>query len=127
MRRTLVLLFLTGALGFSQPPPPGYPPPPRYPPPPGYPPPSRGYDAPLFPTGFAGVGASAPMNPTATRLNTGWNLMGGFGVTNGYFGATVDGLFTSFGLNDGTLQRLGARSGYERIGAITIDPHVHVN
>src|SRR5262249_35155232 len=67
------------------------------------------------PPGFIGIGASAPVNPLATRLNNaGWNISGGFGVTQGYAGVTVDALFISFGINDGTLQRQGARSGYDR-------------
>src|SRR5262249_19410341 len=47
-------------------------------------------DPELRPTGYFGVGASVPVNPIASRLNTGWNLAGGGGVRYGFFGFTID-------------------------------------
>jgi len=80
------------------------------------------------PTGSIGIGISAPVNPLATRVNNaGFNIAGGFGVTQGYTGVMIDAFFTNFGVNDGALRREGARSGYQRFWAVTVDPVVHVN
>src|SRR5438046_10503328 len=79
------------------------------------------------PTGFVGVGVSAPVNPLATRLNNaGWNISGGVGVTQGYTGVMLDAFFTNFGINDTVLQRENARSGYQRFWAVTVNPIVEV-
>jgi len=79
------------------------------------------------PTGFFGVGVSAPVNPTATQLDTGWNLAGGIGVTNEYVGIMLDGMFTDFGITHDALVRQGARSGSQKFWALTVDPIFHVN
>lgn len=81
----------------------------------------------LEPTGWVGIGASTPVNPLATRLDAGWNLAGGVGVTQGYVGVMVDALYTSFGVNQSALLRENARSGYQRFWAFTVDPVLHIN
>src|SRR4051812_45315568 len=53
---------------------------------------------PWRPTGSFGVGFSSPVNPLANRLNTGWNVAGGVGVTQNYFGVTVDAMLNDFGI-----------------------------
>ena len=82
---------------------------------------------PLHPTGFAGGGFSSPVNPAGARLDTGWNVAGGVGVTNNYFGITLDGMFNDFGINSRALSREGARSGSEKYWAVTVNPVFHVN
>lgn len=82
---------------------------------------------PWRPTGSFGVGVSAPVNPLANRLNTGWNLAGGIGVTQNYFGVTVDGMFNDFGITRTTLAQVGARTGHQRYWAVTVDPTFHIN
>jgi len=82
---------------------------------------------PWRPTGSFGVGVSAPVNPLANRLNTGWNIAGGIGVTRNYFGVTADAMFNDFGINSRTLAQVGARSGSQKFWAVTVDPTLHVN
>ena len=82
---------------------------------------------PWRPTGSFGVGVSAPVNPLANRLNTGWNIAGGIGVTRNYFGVTADAMFNDFGINSRTLAQVGARSGSQKFWAVTVDPTFHVN
>src|SRR5438105_14598939 len=77
---------------------------------------------PLRPTGFFGVGFSSPVNPLANRLDTGWNLAGGIGVTQAYVGVTVDAMFSDFGINHATLVQAGARNGSQKYWAVTVDP-----
>jgi hypothetical protein len=79
------------------------------------------------PTGYFGLGFSTPANPVATRLNEGWNLAGGVGVTKAYIGVMVDAMFSDFGINDTALARAGARRGRQRYWAVTVDPIFHVN
>ena len=82
---------------------------------------------PLRPTGSFGVGFSTPVNPLANRLDTGWNVAGGIGVKQNYFGVTVDAMFNDFGINRGTLAQVGARRGSQKYWAVTVDPTFHVN
>jgi hypothetical protein len=83
------------------------------------------YDA--RPTGYFGVGVSAPVNPLASRLNTGWNLAGGIGVRYRYVGVLLDAMFNDFGINRAALEQEGARRGHQRYWAVTVDPVFHVN
>lgn len=82
---------------------------------------------PFRPTGSFGVGFSSPVNPLANRLNTGWNLAGGVGVTQTYVGVNVDAMLNDFGVNGRTLAQVGARSGTQKFWALTVDPIFHVN
>jgi hypothetical protein len=79
------------------------------------------------PEGFFGVGFSTPVNPVATRLDAGWNIAGGIGVSHGYGGIMLDAMFTDFGVNHSTLLQAGARSGKQKYWAVTLDPIFHVN
>jgi hypothetical protein len=81
----------------------------------------------LEPTGYVGIGGATAVNPLARNLDAGWNFAGGFGVTQGYAGVTGDFMFTDFGIAHSALVRQGARSGYQRFWALTVDPNVHVN
>jgi hypothetical protein len=77
--------------------------------------------------GFFGVGAATPINPLATRLDTGWALSGGAGVSTRYFGVMLDLNFTDFGVNTETLRRIGAPRGSQKYWSLTVDPIFHVN
>ena len=85
-----------------------------------------GYE-PARPTGFVGIGVSAPMNPLARTVRPGWNLTGGVGVTGRYVGVLVDVMFTDLGLNHRTLHLAGASRGNQKYWAVTVDPIFHVN
>ena len=82
---------------------------------------------PWRPTGSFGVGFAAPANPLANRLNTGWNIAGGVGVVQNYFGVTVDAMLNDYGINRATLAQVGARKGSQKYWAVTVDPMFHVN
>lgn len=107
MRRLVILLLITCAPAFSQW--------------------RRFGQSGLQPTGYFGIGGSTAVNPLGRVLDTGWNINGGVGVTQGYFGVMGDALFTSFGVNNDALLRAGARRGTQRFWAFTVDPIVHVN
>lgn len=78
-------------------------------------------------TGFFGVGATAPLNPEARQLDTGWGFTGGIGVTKPYVGLMLDFTFADFGLNRTALRQAGATDGGQKFWAITVDPVLHVN
>jgi len=82
---------------------------------------------PTHPTGFVGAGFSTPVNPAASHLDTGWNVAGGVGVTNNYFGIMLDGMYNDLGITHRALVRQGARSGDEKYWAFTVNPIFHVN
>ena len=84
-------------------------------------------DPQIRPAGYFGVGVSAPVNPVATRLNTGWNLAGGVGFTTRYAGLLLDAMYNDFGFNRDALLRAGARRGGQRYWAVSANPIVHVN
>ena len=67
------------------------------------------------------------MNPLARRLDAGWNIAGGVGLSQGYVGLMLDGFFTDFGITHNALVRDGATRGSQRFWAVTVDPIVHVN
>ncbi len=82
---------------------------------------------PIRATGFFGAGFAAPVNPAAGRLDAGWNLAGGIGVSGNYLGIMLDAMINSFGISHSSLVNLGAREGAQRYWAITVDPIFHVN
>jgi hypothetical protein len=81
----------------------------------------------LQPTGYFGIGFAEPVNPLANRLNAGFNLAAGIGVTRPYVGVMFDAMFTDFGINDAALARAGAMHGSQRYWGLTVDPVFHVN
>jgi hypothetical protein len=85
-----------------------------------------GPESPRF-TGSFGAGFASPVNPVASRLDTGWNLNGGVGLSAGYVGVMLDAMYTDFGINHETLRRIGVPNGDQRYWAVTVDPVVHVN
>jgi hypothetical protein len=78
-------------------------------------------------TGFAGMGFSVPSNPVAARLDAGWNLAGGIGVTHGSVGIMLDATFADFGITHTALMQAAARVGSQKYWALTVDPVFHVN
>ena len=65
-------------------------------------------DPELRPTGYFGAGVSAPINPVASRLNTGFSLAGGAGLEYRYVGLLVSGTFNDFGLTRTALNARGS-------------------
>ena len=84
-------------------------------------------DPDLRPTAYYGVGATAPVNPIASHLNTGWNMAGGGGVQYGFLGFTIDAMYNDFGINRRALFDVGARRGRQKYWAVTANPAFHVN
>ncbi|HJT89463.1 MAG TPA: hypothetical protein VJ732_16455 [Bryobacteraceae bacterium] len=82
---------------------------------------------PVSPTGFFGVGFTAPVNPAAGNLDTGWNLSGGIGFTTNYVGVMLDAMVTSLGVSHAALLDAGFPEGRQRYWAVTVDPIFHVN
>ncbi len=78
-------------------------------------------------TGYFGAGFTTPVNPLGTRLDPGWNIAGGVGVTNNYIGIMFDAMFTDLGINRRTLAGVGAPRGNQKYWALTADPVFHVN
>jgi hypothetical protein len=78
-------------------------------------------------TGYFGAGAGVPINPAARRLDIGWAVSGGVGVTSRFVGLMLDVNFVDFGLNRATLARVGAPHGDQKYWSITANPVFHVN
>lgn len=76
-------------------------------------------------TGFFGAGFSEATNPLGARVDTGWNLTGGIGVTGAYVGVMLDAMYNQFGINNFALE--AATRGTQRYWAFTVDPIFHVN
>jgi hypothetical protein len=79
------------------------------------------------PTGWFGVGAATPINPLATRLDTGWSISGGGGVSGRHLGVALNLNYTDFGINTEALRQIGAPRGSQKFWSITVDPVFHVN
>ncbi len=76
-------------------------------------------------TGFVGGGFSEPINPIATRIDRGWNVSAGAGISGKNLGAMVDFTFNNFPVNQTALNNVGAPNGSTRIWGLTFDPIVH--
>jgi len=84
-------------------------------------------EVPTRPTGYFGIGFSAPVNPAARNLDPGWNLGGGVGVMTKYVGVMLDATFNDFGINRSALQRARANEGSQKYWALTVNPQVRIN
>jgi Outer membrane protein beta-barrel domain len=71
------------------------------------------------PSWWFGGGFASPINPIGARLDTGWAISGGGGITSKYFGVNLDANLTSFGI--------AAPPGTQRYWSVTLDPIFHVN
>ncbi len=78
-------------------------------------------------TGYFGAGFATPVNPLGRRLDPGWSIGGGVGVTNNYIGLMLDAMFVDFGINRSTLIQVGAPRGDQKYWALTANPVFHVN
>jgi hypothetical protein len=78
-------------------------------------------------TGYFGAGFATPVNPLAKRLDPGWSLGGGVGVTNNHIGLMFDAMFVDMGMNHRTLASVGAPRGDQKYWALTANPVFHVN
>src|SRR5437868_3773364 len=78
-------------------------------------------------TGFVGGGFTAPINPIASRVDTGWNITAGAGYNiNHHFGMMLDFIYTENGINRRFLDQVQAPDGTTRVWGFTLDPIVHV-
>ncbi len=78
-------------------------------------------------TGYVGAGPAVPVNPIASRIDTGWNVSAGAGVTGRTAGLMLDFMFSDYGLNQNVLNEAGAAGGSARFWAFTLDPVIHLN
>ncbi len=77
-------------------------------------------------TGYVGGGPSFPLNPIGTRLDNGWNISAGAGVTGRWAGINLNFMFNDFGINQNALNQVQAPNGSTRIWAFTLDPVIHL-
>jgi hypothetical protein len=78
-------------------------------------------------TGFVGGGFTQPMNPIATRLDSGWNVAAGAGVNaNHHLGLMLDFNFNEMPVNSTFLAQVQAPDGHVRTWGFTLDPIFHV-
>jgi hypothetical protein len=78
-------------------------------------------------TGYVGGGPSVPLNPIASRIDTGWNVSAGAGVTGRQAGILLNFIYNENAINQGVLNQIGAPNGSTRIWGFTLDPVVHLN
>jgi hypothetical protein len=76
-------------------------------------------------TGWVGGGFTEPLNPIGRRLNRGYNLGAGAGISGNRVGALVNFTYNDFGINQNALDAVGAPNGSTRIWAFTFDPVIH--
>jgi hypothetical protein len=76
-------------------------------------------------TGYVGGGPSVPINPLGARLDNGWNIGAGVGVTGRTAGLNLNFMYNDMGINQSTLNEVGAPGGSTRIWAFTLDPVIH--
>jgi hypothetical protein len=77
-------------------------------------------------TGYVGAGPSVPINPIGSRLDPGWNISAGAGVSGRYVGVMLDFMYNDLGINSNSLAQYGAPGGSTRVWAFTLDPVVHL-
>jgi hypothetical protein len=68
-----------------------------------------------------------PINPIGARLDTGWNISAGAGVTGSHAGLMLDFMFNDYAINRNVLNQVGAPDGSARFWGFTLDPIVHLN
>src|SRR5690348_755568 len=76
-------------------------------------------------TGFVGGGPTVPINPLGSRLDTGWNISAGAGVTGRTLGLNLDFMYNDMAINRNALSQFGAPDGSTRVWAFTLDPVIH--
>lgn len=76
-------------------------------------------------TGFVGGGPTVPINPLGARLDTGWNISAGAGVTGRTLGLNLDFMYNDMAINQNALNQFGAPDGSTRVWAFTLDPVIH--
>jgi hypothetical protein len=74
-----------------------------------------------------GGGFTQPVGRTATNLDTGWNIQGGFGYNfSQYVGAMIQLDYNRMDINGATLNSLGFPGGDVGIFSATFDPIIHL-
>jgi hypothetical protein len=77
-------------------------------------------------TGYVGGGPSVPLNPIASRIDNGWNISAGAGLTGRWAGINLNFMYNDFGINQAALNQVQAPDGTTRIWAFTLDPVIHL-
>jgi len=77
-------------------------------------------------TGYVGGGPAVPLNPIGSRLDTGWNVSAGAGVTGRFAGINLNFMYNDYGINQNALSQVGAPDGHTRVWGFTLDPVIHV-
>ncbi|HTS61557.1 MAG TPA: outer membrane beta-barrel protein [Candidatus Acidoferrales bacterium] len=78
-------------------------------------------------TGFVGGGFTNPVNPIASRLDTGWNVTAGAGYNfTKHAGLMLDFMFDQTPINTTFLNQVQAPDGNVRTWGFTLDPVFHV-
>lgn len=80
----------------------------------------------LHPTFYVGAGPSLPTVPLTNRVNMGWDVSAGAGITNKHYGLNLDFTYNDFGINQNFDRQVGATSGQTKIWAFTLDPVIHL-
>jgi hypothetical protein len=78
-------------------------------------------------TGYIGGGPAVPLNPIASRIDTGWNVSAGAGITGRQAGILLNFIYNDYGINQNVLNQVGAPNGSTRIWGFTLDPVVHLS
>ena len=76
-------------------------------------------------TWFVGGGPTVTINPIGSRLDNGWNVSAGAGVTGRTVGLNLDFMFSNNDINQNVLNQVGAPNGSTRTWGVTLDPVVH--
>lgn len=77
-------------------------------------------------TGFVGGGPSVPVYDYGRRVDNGWNVSAGVGVSGNHLGLMLDFTYNDFGVNSSVLNQVQAPNGSSRVWAFTLDPVIHV-
>ncbi len=74
-----------------------------------------------------GGGPTAPVNPTAARFNTGYNITAGVGFHPiRAAGVMAEFGFNDMGINNSALSKIGVPNGSGRIYSATLNPMIHL-
>src|SRR5436853_7731515 len=79
-------------------------------------------------TANVGAGFTTPVYGTGSRLDTGWNAVGGVGVNIvPHVGLRGEFMYTGMGVNSSTLATFGVPDGKTQIWSVTAHPVIRFN
>jgi len=77
-------------------------------------------------TGYIGGGPGFPVSDFGQRVDNGWNVSAGAGISGNHLGLMLDFTYNDFGVNQSILNQVAAPNGSTRIWSFTLDPVIHV-